>query len=143
MSEETRKTYIEFSHPGAFFSEYTTREVEDRDVWKVVMPDDAFAFRFFDIVATTTDDKVKLVSSRLNVSPTHYYGGQVFSLAELKRDYPESRTLIANITSEENQKAIRCRTGNWQPFEATDIFIQEVNNGNKPKEEKHSSETTT
>ena len=124
-----RKTYIEFLYPGSFFSESSTQEVKTRDVSKVKVPKNAFGFKFFDILSVVVDTdgkKVKLTSERINVSPKHYYGGKLYTVAELKREFPNERILISNIEGNGYPKAIRCRTGNWQPFEKTDVFVEAV-----------------
>ena len=71
-----------------------------------------------------TGKKVKLTSERINVSPMRYYGGKLYTVAELKREFPNERILISNIEGNGYDKAIRCRTGNWQPFEETDVFVE-------------------
>lgn len=122
-----RKTYIEFYSPGAFLSESSTREVKTRDLSKIKMPKNAFGFRFFDILSASVKEgsqRVLVTSERINVSPMHYYGGKLYTVAELKRKYPNQHTLISNIESNGYKKAIQCRTGNWQPFNTTDIFIR-------------------
>ena len=125
--DHVRKTYIEFFYPGSFFSESSTQKVKTRDVSRVKVPKNAFGFKFFDILSVVVDaagKKVLLTSERINVSPMHYYGGKPYTVAELKREFPNERTLISNIENNGYWKAIRCRTGNWQPFKKTDIFVE-------------------
>ena len=122
-----RKTYIEFLYPGSFFSESSTQKVKTRDVSRVKVPKNAFGFKFFDILSVVVDadgKKSQLTSERINVSPMHYYGGKLYTVAELKREFPNEHTLISNIEGNGYPKAIRCRTGNWQPFEKTDVFVE-------------------
>jgi uncharacterized protein (UPF0128 family) len=122
-----RKTYVEFLYPGSFFSESSAKEVKTRDVSKLKVPKNAFGFKFFDILSVVVDadgKKVKLTSEQINVSPMHYYGGKIYTVAELKREFPNNDILISNIEGNGYKKAIRCRTGNWQPFEETDIFVE-------------------
>lgn len=122
-----RKTYIEFLYPGAFFTESSTQEVKTRDVSRAKMPKNAYGFKFFDILsmAAKVDGKqVQLTSERINVSPMHYYGGKVYTVAELKREFPNKHVLIGNIEGNGYKKAILCRTGNWQVFDKTDVLIK-------------------
>src|SRR3989338_11530510 len=94
-----RKTYIEFLYPS-FFSESSTQEVKSRDVSKVKVPKNAFGFKFFDILSVVVDadgKKVQLTSERINVSPMHYYGGKLYTVAEPEREVPNERALISNI----------------------------------------------
>ncbi len=78
------------------------------------------------MVVDADGKKVQLMSERINVSPMHYYGGKLYTVEELKREFPDSHTLISNIEGNGYPKAIRCRTGNWQPFEKTDVFVEAV-----------------
>lgn len=124
-----RKTYVEFLYPGSFMSESSMREVKTRDVLKVEVPKNAFCFSFFDILSVIVEAdgrKVQLTSERVNVSPKHYYGGKLYTVAELKCAFPSERILIRNIEGNGYKKAIKCRTGNWQPLKETDVFIEEA-----------------
>lgn len=120
-----RQTYIEFESPGSLYSEKSTRPVESRDPSKLNIPKGVFAFTFFDIISAIVavdGMSVKLKSDRLNVSGKHFYGGTVYTLSELRREFPGDRTLIANI-EDYGAKAIQCRTGNWQPFMDDDVLV--------------------
>ena len=122
-----RKTYIEFLYPGSFFNESSTQKVKTRDVSKVKVPKNAFGFKFFDILSVVVDTdgkKVQLTSEQTNVSPMYYYGGKLYTVAELKREFPNNYILVSNIEGNGYKKAILCRTGNWQPFRKTDIFVE-------------------
>ena len=122
-----RQTYIEFLYSGVLVSEISTYEVKTRDPSKVKVPENAFGFKFFDILSVIVDAdgrKVELTSERINVSPMHYYGGTLHTVEELKREFPNARILISNIEDNGYERAIRCRTGNWQPFEKTDVFVE-------------------
>lgn len=118
---ETR-TYVEFFYPGAFFDETSTREVQSRDS-NVSVPDGAFGFRFFDVMSTD-EGGVKMVSDKLNLSPMHYYGGRIMTLDEVRHEMPDARILISNMEGNGYARVIRCRTGNFKPFEDGDIFIE-------------------
>lgn len=124
-----RTTYVEFLYPGSFFSESSTAKVTSRDTSKLKVPKNAFGFKFFDILSVVVDadgKQVELTSERLNLSPLHYYGGKLYTVAELKRDFPNNSTLISNVEGNGYAKAIKCRTGNWQPFDKTDVFVEEA-----------------
>jgi uncharacterized protein (UPF0128 family) len=127
--EYVRKTYIEFVSPGAFFNESLTQEVRSRDVAKVKVPNRAFGFRFFDILEATVEadgKAVKLTSERINESAIYYYGGRIYTRAEVAREVPDNRELLADMDSKGWDKVIRTRTGNFQPFKKTDVFIEAV-----------------
>ena len=122
-----RKMYIEFLYPGSFFNESSTQEVQTRDLSKIKVPKNAFGFRFFDIISVVVvvdGKKVELTSERTNLSSMNYYGGKLYTLAELKLEFPNERTLISNMECNGWLKVIRCRTGNWQPFEKTGVFVE-------------------
>ncbi len=122
-----RKTYVEFSLPGVFFSEGLVREVKTRDIARLRVPKDAFAYYFFDVLTESVEDqgkKVTLTSPHINISPRYFYGGKVFTLDELKNEYPKETTLIINVEFSNTQKAILCRTGNWQIFEKNDVLVE-------------------
>jgi hypothetical protein len=121
-----RRTYVEFLYPGMLFGESSTQEVNTRDLSKVKVPKNTFGFKFFDILSVVVDadgKKVPLTSERTNVSPVHYYGGKIYTVAELKREFPNDDILIGNIEGNGYKKAIRCRTGDWRPFKETDILV--------------------
>ena len=122
-----RKTYVEFLYPGSFMSESWTTQVKTRDVSKLKVPKNSFAFKFFDIISVVVEadgKKIELTSEAINESSKHYYGGKLYTVAELKREFPMQRILISNVESNGYKKAIKCRTGNWQPFEKTDVFVK-------------------
>lgn len=121
-------TYVEFFFPGSLFAESTTKKVKTRDVSKIKVPKNAFRFRFFDKhIYSETIDEIELKNEKVtNESPVYYYGGKVYTIAELKREFPNEKTLIGNIESYKCKKAICCRTGNWQPFGETDILIEAI-----------------
>lgn len=119
-----RKTYVKFLYLGSSLIKDSTHEVNTRDVSKLEVPKDAFGFRFFDILSVVVDAdgrEVKLTSEQINISPMHYYGGKIYTIAELKREFPNN-----DIKGNGYKKVIHCRTGNWQLFEETDIFIEAV-----------------
>lgn len=123
-----RKTYVEFLSPGLFHSETSRKEVKTRDI-KIEVPEDAIFFIFFDILSAVIEvdgEKVQFTSEPVNISPKHYYGGKIYAVDEIKRDFPNEQGLIRKIENEGRNKIIRCQTGDWQPFEETDILIEEA-----------------
>ena len=122
-----RTTYVEFLYPGMLFSESSVKKVKNRDVSKLKVPRYSYGFIFFDILSVTVKaggKKVELTSDRLRVSPMHYYDAKVYTLAEIKRTFPKERVLINNFEGGRKKKAVRCRTGNWQIFERTDVLVK-------------------
>jgi len=125
--EYIRKTYIEFVYPGYILNETSTKEVKSRDTAKVKVPDGAFGFKFFDILEATVEadgKPVKLTSARINESPMYYYGGRIYTRAEVAREVPNNQILLANMDSKGWDKVIKTRARNFQPFEKTDVFVE-------------------
>lgn len=123
------KTYVDFLYANPLLSKTSAKEVRTRDITKLKVPENAFAFRFFDIISLVVEvdgQKVELKSQQINVSPRHYYGGKIYTVAELKLEFPGDLILICNIERSGCKKAIKCRTGNWRPFEETDLFVKEA-----------------
>lgn len=123
-----RKTYVEFCYQGDLFSGRWTREVKTRDVSRVKLPENAFGFWFFDIISVVVDvdgKKVRLTSGQINDSPSHYYGGKIYTVEEFRRKFPSAYASHASdIKINGHKKMLACRTGNWVPFEKNDIFIK-------------------
>jgi hypothetical protein len=116
------KHYVEFLYPGIFVSESSVNEVKDRDPDKVVVPKECFAFLFFDRTETIVDDEI-LVGKRKNESGRYYINGVIYTLEQVKNQFPESKILISNIQCNKWNKVIKTRAGNWQPFEKNDTVI--------------------
>lgn len=131
-----RKTFVQFFYRGIFVSEISTREVEDRNVSKIVsmigVPEGAFGFKFFDILSSFAkidgyDKEIEMKSAPLNLSPMHYYQGIVYTIEDIKHQFSKEKILISNLEGNGHKKAILCRTGNWQPLEDSDILVDSVN----------------
>jgi hypothetical protein len=124
--KRTCKTYVEFLMPGTLFAESDCAQVPSRDIRKLSVPEHAFAFTFFDIVTETVKVGGKTFrrgGERSQVSPKHYYGGHIYTLAEVQAEFTDEHTLLDNMRGNGYQRVIRCRTGNWQPFERGDILV--------------------
>ncbi|OGH92613.1 MAG: hypothetical protein A2534_00145 [Candidatus Magasanikbacteria bacterium RIFOXYD2_FULL_39_9] len=123
-----RKHFVQFLYSGSFFSEDSSKEVAERNPSKVEVPQGAFCFSFYDQivgVAIENGKEIPVSSGMLDKSSNYYYGGKVYTVARLKKEFPNDKTLISNIEGNGYKRAIRCRTGNWQPFENGDVFIEE------------------
>lgn len=115
------KHYVEFSFPGAFFSEYKVQEVTERNPELVKVPEGAFAYRFFDQSEAIVDGET-LVGDRKNFSPLTYFG-TAYTLEEVKAQFPECTTLISNMECNGWNRVVKTRRGNWQPLEEGDTVI--------------------
>ena len=96
-SEATTTTYVAYMHPGTFFSEESIKPVDERNPQQQASdaPDSAFAFFYFDVVTTIVivgGERIETSSGRHNI-------------------------LLSNMRDNGWDPIVRCRTGNFQPFE--------------------------
>lgn len=128
--EKHKQTYAEFYYPGVIVSETNIEPIKNRNVERLQVPEGAYGFIFFDIISIDIKDefskKLKLKSKRLNISPFHYYGGTIYTLKEVKKNFPNEKILISNMEVNHYKKVIKCRTGNFQPFNKGSKYILEV-----------------
>lgn len=131
--------YAKYFLPGAFFAEHVSRPLTARTVEAAIAaaPDEAIEQheRERPVVDFAYDAERFAVSPRAqNLSAKHYIDAAVFTVEELRQlaaaeGEPEPyRTLIANICSYQagvlvEGRAVRCRAGNWQPFEDGDVVV--------------------
>lgn len=129
----TLKHHVKFLSPGSFYPEDETREIPERttEAALAVAPERAFAFNFYDTTAVDfafNPKLYKVIPIPQNKSGRHYIGGTVFTVPELRALAIEEGEptrydiLIANVSPWKDGgwvegRAIRCRTGNWQPYE--------------------------
>lgn len=127
------KHWARYYRPGSFFAEDEARELSDRSIDAAMTraPDDAFAFVLYDTAIAEFEFDAglfRVVPIPQNESRKHYIGGDIFTCDELRAlaveegDPDRYRVLMANVSHYEGGayvegKAIRCRTGNWQPFD--------------------------
>lgn len=121
-------TYVAYLLPGSFFSEESVHEVASRN------PDEdiknaheyAFALFYFDIVKTIVkvgEERVETSSGRRNISHRHYIGGEILDIEAVEALGSEYDTVVRNMKGNDWDKVIRCRTGNFQPFEDEDVLL--------------------
>lgn len=122
-----RKIYVRFYYPGGFVGETTAKRAKSRNASKVKVPQHAYGFRFFDVIETIVEingQSVKLTSAPINESPMHYYGGRVYTCAEVVQKVPDHASLLASMEEHGWGKVIKTRVGYFLPFEETDILIE-------------------
>lgn len=116
----------EYLIPGFLFSEETVRTLPRRSVSEAlaVAPEHSFCFSFYDVEETpdlgpdfTVHPKPK------NRSGKHYIDGEVFTLEQVQGLGGDHGNLVANMTGNGWARVVRCRTGNWQPFEDNDQIV--------------------
>lgn len=113
--------YIEFSLPGFFFSEHEIHKVAERNPELIKVPEDAFAYRFFDRNETVLNGE-NLYGERQNYSPYTYFG-TAYTLEEVQTLFPNEKSLISNMKYNNIKQVVKTRTGNWQPLKEEDIVI--------------------
>lgn len=116
------KHYVQFSYPGAFFSEHSTEEIAERNAELVKVPEGAFAYQFYDREEVEVDGET-LRGECKNYSGFTYFG-KAYTLEEVKSEFPQYTTLISNMECNGWNKVVRTRRGNWQPIEEGDIVIE-------------------
>jgi hypothetical protein len=133
------KHWAKYLLPGSFFSEDQAKELSDRSIDAALAraPESAFAFKLYDTAIADFEFDAglfRVFPIPQNESGTHYIGGEVFTCDELRSlaieegDARKYDILIANVTRYQGStpvegRAIRCRTGNWQPFHDDDELV--------------------
>ena len=119
------KHYVEFTMLGGFFYEYSTESIDHRDSSKVKVPKNAFAFRFFDREEVESNGEI-LKGDRKNYSSLYYVGGEIMTLAQVKKQLPQEEILINNMEINNWDKVIKHRFGGFQPFEKDNVLLPET-----------------
>ena len=115
------KHYVEFCFAGTFFIERQIKEVDERNPNLITVPSDAFAYRFYDCTETVINGET-LIGEKKNFSPFTYFG-KLYTLNEVKSEFPENKNLISNMEYNKIDKVVRTRKGNWQFLKKGDIVI--------------------
>ena len=117
------KTYARYFSPGAFFSETEVKEVDpiapEQDALRRA-PEHAFCFVLFekeDGPPPEVGPEWSVSPKEINVTSRRYIGGTLFHIDEI--DPLNNRILLVNAKNNHWDWMIKCRTGNWQPFDPT------------------------
>lgn len=112
-------TYVEFLFPGTFFSETTTREVDDRSP-PTDIPKGCYGYRFF------SQSKAEVNGEVLRGMPKDYSGttyfGEVLTLDDIEK-LPGTEILQSNMRINEWETIVRTIRGNYQPLYEGDKVI--------------------
>ena len=119
---ESVVTFLDFWYPGIVVSNESSTVVGSRDLAAVELPENAYAFRFADRTEVTTDDGEVIVGKRRNLSPMYYPGGVIFDIDQVAL-LPDTKILQSNMLVNKWDKVIRTCSGNFQPFNDTDVVI--------------------
>ena len=117
---------ITFYYPGILFSENSSKEIGHRDPYRVKMPNNAFAFSFYDkVIQTAKLENGKEIEhvEKKNESERYYPGGQSLNLTQAKQATGDNRILCSNMEANGYDRVIRTCMGNYQPFEPGKTLI--------------------
>lgn len=123
--QETTKNFVAFHYPGVFRAEESHEEVGHKNPDLITPPKNCFAFSFFDRTETTTNNGEVLRGNPKNHSDKFYVGGKTMTLAEVKSFLPDQKILIENMESNNWNKVIKTRFGNFLPFQSGDCILPE------------------
>lgn len=102
------QTYIEYMYVN-IFPESASEKVSDRTVPKE-LPKRAFAFRFFEKTEMQANGET-LIGQPKNYSGWHYENGEVLTVNEVKKKYPDKNILISNMENNNIEKVIMTKYG--------------------------------
>ena len=130
LSGET-KTYVELIFHSIIFSETSVEEVSSRDPQAILenkKTKNAFGFRFFDQSRKDVelDGKTSTVhGEKRNVSPWYYPGGQIFTLADVKKLTPKKdyEILISNMEGNGYSHVCKTRHGGFVQVQKEDVVL--------------------
>ena len=117
------ETYVEWLMPGAFFPEESNRKVNTRDLAKIEVPKDAYAFTFYDVKtvkAVDEEGKEHEIKTTENKSPRHIVG-EVYTHEQIMAMGDKFRILASNISQYETKSGVKTHLGNWQPLLEDDV----------------------
>ena len=116
------KHYVEFIFSGNFSNESIIKEIAERNLKLITVPERAVAFRFFDRSEIVVDGET-LVGYRKNISPLTYFGTD-YTLEEVKKYFPERTLLVTFMKFYEWNKVVKTCEGNWYLLEEGDMVIK-------------------
>ncbi len=122
--EKQLRHYIEYAHFGIVVNEVSVREISERDVSKVSIPDNCIGFRFFDRTVVTVD-RENLTGKRKNISGW-YYRGEKMTLEQIKAAYGNDRNyknLILNMEINHIRAVVRTKFDQFIPLDYDDQVI--------------------
>lgn len=98
--------------------------IRSRSVRDFEIPNDAFAFCFFDLIEVKTKlgRRMFTLSQRVNESRTYHYG-DAFSVAAAIRKYPNDKFGILGLRKNGAKRVLRSLFGQWYPLEPRDVVI--------------------
>lgn len=117
----TKMVYkVERFYPGVICCESDTVTVKSKDPkkYKNRMPKECDCFRFFDSFEEDfTPQKGKPFTHKVaeNYSPMYFPDGEILTLAQVKKYYPDLTILISNMKSNRYKTVVKTRSGQFRP----------------------------
>lgn len=111
--------YATLSYPGIIFPETQTVKVEANTTAKSLFRKHKNCYRISFSSRTEGTVDGEPVTGKATTEPTEYLCGRAYTLADMKRklDPKKDEILISNIEINGYKGGIKCRTGNWQPWD--------------------------
>jgi hypothetical protein len=131
MTSPHREKRVTYYLPGTFFSEDTTRPIDDGpglvERAATQAPPGAFCFTIQTVIASPPvpdgeGGTLAVVPKVVNRSGRYYLGGRLYDLDGVMA-LGGHDTLLSNMRGNGWARVIQTRSGNWQPFEAGDSLL--------------------
>jgi len=114
------KHFVKFYYPGSFFPETLVKQIKNRKE-NIEAPKGCYGYAFFDQEVTSVKGE-ELLGKRKNHSGMTFFGKK-YSVEDLKREFPENKTLISNVENNGYEFAVKTIRGNWQPVGKKDKVV--------------------
>lgn len=121
-----KKTYANFLFPGSFVPEESLKEVKNRELNELSIPENCFAVEFFDSVTAEVEidgEIFETSSRRINQSSKSYINATIMTKDDVADELGNDSTLFRNMEYNDWNEVIKCVTGNFQPFNKGDIVV--------------------
>jgi hypothetical protein len=111
---------VEYLYPGIFVSENECKDITSPDPALALkkMPKGAYAFRFYEY-----NQILDMKGKPKNFSGWTYPNGRVYTLAEIKKKFPQQKILISNMEGNGWNRVVETQTHNWVPFTDKDQVV--------------------
>lgn len=129
MTNSILTTVVTYDLPGFFVPEQFSRVVDMRDPRQAAKsaPQNAYAFTFHAIVEATVlveGQETTVRSKPINVSGRYFIDGERLNVHQVARLPGDYEVLLDNMRGNGWAHVVRCRTGNFQPFNDGDQIIR-------------------
>lgn len=127
----TTEHWVKFLLPGTLFPEETRVQLESRSTREAMAFADknAYAFKLYDVEVRTgvLEDGEKIENRRMvNESGMYFIGGKLLDKEDIAKENELNNRysiLLSNMESNGYEYVVRCRTGNYQPFQEGDVLF--------------------